>query len=101
GREKWQEYYCDEAMGYQKKFFDCFLKGIDNGMMSTPRIRLEVRESKDKYAVRYENEWPIARTQYRELYLDATGTLNQDRIARQGKASYDSADGKAEFDFTF
>jgi predicted acyl esterase len=27
--------------------------------------------------------------------------LNSDKITRQGKASYDSADGKAEFDFTF
>jgi len=88
-------------MGYQKKFFDYFLKGIDNGMMKVPRIRLEVRETKDKYAVRYENEWPIARTQYRELYLDGKGTLSPEKIAPQGKINYDSADGKAEFDFTF
>jgi len=101
GREKWQEYYCDEAMAYQKKFFDYFLKGIDNGMMKVPRIRLEVRETKDRYEVRYENEWPIARTRYRELYLDGRGTLSPDKIGRQGKVSYDSAGGKAEFDFTF
>lgn len=101
GRRKWEEYYSEEAMGYQKKFFDYFLKGSDNGMLDTPRVRLEVRETKDKYAVRYENEWPIARTQYRRLYLDTKGTLNPDSVDRQGKISYDSADGRAEFDFAF
>ena len=60
GRKKWEEYYSDEAIGYQKKFFDYFLKGIDNGIGHAPS-RLEVRETKDTYVVRYENEWPIAR----------------------------------------
>ena len=31
----------------QERFFDYFLKGIDNGMLDTPRIRLEVRENRD------------------------------------------------------
>lgn len=101
GRRKWEEYYSEEALGYQKKFFDHFLKGIDNGMMNTPRVRLEVRETKDKYAVRYENEWPLARTQYKKLYLNANGTLNFEEVRRQGKIGYDSADGKAEFDLAF
>jgi uncharacterized protein len=102
GRRKWEEYYSDEALEYQKKFFDHFLKGIDSGMMHTPRIRLEVRESQADYTVRYENEWPIARTQYEKLYLDAAnGALNFDEGRQQGKVSYDSANGRAEFDVTF
>jgi uncharacterized protein len=51
--------------------------------------------------VRYENEWPLARTEYKKLYLDTGGTLNLEEVKRQGKVSYDSADGKAEFDLTF
>jgi uncharacterized protein len=101
GRRKWEEYYSKEALGYQMKFFDYFLKGIDNGMMNTPRIRLEVRETKDKYAVRHENEWPLARTEYTKLYLNTNGTFNLGEIRQQGKTSYDSASGKAEFDFAF
>ena len=102
GRRKWEEYYSEEALAYQKRFFDHFLKGIDNGMMDMPRVRLEVRQTSDDYTVRYENEWPIARTEYRKLYLGAAnGTLNLDEVRRQGKISYDSADGKAEFDLTF
>jgi predicted acyl esterase len=102
GRRKWEEYYSDEALGYQKKFFDYFLKGIDNGMMNMPRIRLEVRETQDNYTVRYENEWPIARTKYKKLFLDAeTGTLSLHEVKQERKASYNSGDGRAEFDVRF
>ncbi len=102
GRAKWEQYYSDEALKYQEKFFDYFLKGIDNSMLDTPRVRLEVRENLESYTVRYENEWPIARTNYKKLYLDAEKcTLNFDEVRREGKVSYDSADGRAEFDLTF
>ncbi|MBW1667063.1 MAG: CocE/NonD family hydrolase [Deltaproteobacteria bacterium] len=102
GRRKWEEYYSDEGLEYQKKFFDHFLKGVDSGIMDTPRVRLEVREALNEYTVRYENEWPIARTEYKKLYLDTqTGTLNFDEVPKEGKASYDSANGKLEFDMTF
>ncbi len=39
-------------------------------MDERPPVRLEVRETLDQYEVRFEDEWPIARTDYRELYLD-------------------------------
>ena len=102
GGRKWARYYGPEALFIQKEFFDCFLKGIDSRIMDTPRVRLEVRETLDKYTVRYENEWPIARTKYKELYLDAvTGTLNFDEVSQKGKISYDSTDGRAVFDIKF
>ena len=85
GRRKWEEYYSDEALAYQKRFFDHFLKGIDNDMVDTPRVRLEVRETKDTYTIRYEDEWPLARTTYTKLFLDADGTLNLEEGRRTGK----------------
>ncbi len=104
GRQKWAEFYSSEAKAFQKQFFDCFLKGTDSRIMETPRVRLEVRDTLDRYTVRYENEWPIGRTEYMELYLDAnTGTLNFDKAGKEGRVSYDSesADGRASFDITF
>jgi predicted acyl esterase len=60
-----------------KEFFDHYLKGIENGWKDTPRVRLEVRETLDEYAVRNENEFPLARTEYKKLYLNAQdGSLN-------------------------
>jgi uncharacterized protein len=102
GRKKWEEYYSDQALMFQEKFFDYFLKGTDNGMMQTPRIRLEVRESRDVCAVRDENEWPLARTEYRSLYLDARkGNLRFEEVGQEGKVGYDPACGRAQFDLTF
>ena len=102
GRAKWEQYYSDEGLRYQEKFFDYFLKGIENGMLNTPRVRIEVRETRESYAVRHENEWPIARTDYKKLYLNTeNGTLNFDKVGQEGKVSYESAEGHVEFDLAF
>jgi len=102
GRQKWEEYYGAESLEIQKKFFDYFLKSIKSVRMDVSRVRLEVRETYHKYAVRQENEFPLARTESTKLYLDAkTGTLNFDEISREGKISYDSIDGNTSFDIKF
>jgi uncharacterized protein len=103
GRHKWEVYYSPESLAFQKKFFDCFLKGnTHSGILETPRVRLEIRDTIDKYTVRYENEWPIARTQYKKLYLDATtGRLNWDKPGQPGKVTYESAIGAAIFSVKF
>lgn len=103
GGLKWQKYYSAEALSFQKMFFDCFLKDSRNsGILQTTRVRLEVRDTRDKYYVRYENEWPIERTQYKKLYLDASNNrLCSDKPNREGKITYDSAEGAAVFSIKF
>ena len=61
----------------QRAFFDHFLKGADNGFEATPRVRLEVRRSREHYDVRFVGR-PGRRPNVRltPLYLDArAGTL--------------------------
>ncbi len=102
GRQKWAVYYSDEALELQERFFDHFLKGASNGMDDLQPVRLEVRESLDSYEVRYENEWPIARTQYQTLYLDAAlGELNQSPPEQAAAADYDPGYGGATFNLVF
>ena len=112
GREKWKEFYSEEGKTFQKMSFDCFLKGTDSRILETPRVRLEVRETIKKWYVRYEDDWPIPRTQYKKLYLDASaGTLSFRQAQRAGAIHYNSGDGKyhyplapneqAVFDITF
>lgn len=104
GWEKWAEFYSPEALDYQKRFFDYFLKGIDNGWMEEPHVRLETLDTHYTHTNRYENEWPIARTEYTPLYLDAnTGTLNFDEVTEEGNVTYDSTVtwSRASFDVTF
>ena len=71
GRKKWEVFYSEEAKAVQGQFFDYFLKGIENGMLETPHVRLEVRQTYDQYAVRYEQTWPVAHVHYEMWYLDA------------------------------
>jgi len=51
---------------------------------------------------RPENEFPLARTEYRKLYVDAeNGALVREPVAKESKTSYDANEGKATFDITF
>lgn len=90
---KWQGLYTPmEARDIQRKFFDYFLKGIDSGITEIPRVRLSVQDKLLDYEVRYERDFPLARTKYKKLYLDARdGTLNPAKPRATGKVTYDSA----------
>ena len=71
GRGKWTVYYEEDALEYQRRFLDCFLKGADNGMLQRPRVRLEVRKTIDEYAVREEADWPLPSTRVSRAVSDA------------------------------
>ena len=102
GRQEWGEYYNTEAQAIRKLFFDHYLQGFDSRIFDIPRVRLETREDARRYTVRYENEFPLPQTEYRPLYLDAAdGSLKLEKSSRKDKAEYDSAEGKAVFDYTF
>jgi putative CocE/NonD family hydrolase len=55
------------------RWFDNQLKGIDNGMNEEPPVKIFVMGD-NKW--RFENEWPLARTQYVNYYLDSKGHAN-------------------------
>ncbi len=103
GQPKWSTFYGDEAFEYQKAFFDHFLKGVDNGMDSRSAVRLEVRETLDEYEVRFEDEWPLARTEYQELYLDgSSGDLSATtQLDETSVVESDPLAGSATFTVTF
>ena len=70
GGNKWERYYSPEALEWQKAFFDHFLKGEDNGFDKRPRVRLEVRRTKEDFEVRSEGSWPLDRTHFTQRFLD-------------------------------
>ena len=74
---EWYDYYTPENVEDLRRFFDRYLKGIENGWEETPRVRLSVLNLGGQDIVnRTEDEFPLARTQYRRLYLSASeGTL--------------------------
>ncbi len=70
GGSHWAPFYTDYGVGLQKRFFDHFLKGKQNGWEKQPRVQLNVRHPGEKFVLRHENEWPLARTQWTKFYLN-------------------------------
>jgi len=102
GGGKWERFYGEDGLAYQKKFFDHYLKGLENGWQDTPRVRLEIRETRDESTVRPENEFPLARTQYKKLYLNAGDRSLSPQSGKGGKVVYNSTQsGDASFGITF
>ena len=55
------------------RWFDYWLKGIENGVAGEPPIQIFVMG--ENYW-RYENEWPLARTRYTSYYFHSQGHAN-------------------------
>jgi len=62
-------FYSDEGKHEMLRWFDYWLKGRETGIMDEPPVKLCVRVSVDECSWRFENEWPLARTQYTKFYL--------------------------------
>ncbi len=55
------------------RWFDNQLKGIDNGAMEDPPVKIFVM---GENSWRFENEWPLARTSYEKYYFHSKGRAN-------------------------
>ena len=91
-------FYTEDGRRDQIRFFDYWLKGIDNGVMAEPPVKLAIRKGADAFEWRSEREWPLARTRWTKFYLDlsqapeqragVTGTLAAAKPARMESHSY-------------
>ncbi|MFQ5520068.1 MAG: CocE/NonD family hydrolase, partial [Candidatus Methylomirabilia bacterium] len=90
GIEHWTHFYTDYGVQLQKRFFNHFLKGLDNGWQDRPRVQLQVRRL-DGFVERMEKEWPIGRTRWTRLYLNPAGfSLSREPVATEGSTEYDA-----------
>jgi putative CocE/NonD family hydrolase len=75
---------------FQLRWFDKWLKGVDNGVDREPPVRLYVMGGGDGHKTpegrvfvgghwRDEQEWPLARTTYTPYYLQAQGGLSPEK----------------------
>ncbi len=101
---EWPDFYSAKYLPELKLFFDRYCKGIRNGWESTPRVRVEVQDRfDDSWQVdRAEGEFPLARTQYKKLYLNAAdASMTHENPAIEAEVRYDAATGEIVFDHTF
>jgi predicted acyl esterase len=68
GDTHFTHFYSRYGSTLQKKFFAHFLKGENSGWEQQPRVALNVRRPGEKFELRAENEWPLARTQWTKYY---------------------------------
>jgi len=83
---------------------DCFLKDdTSSGFLDTPPVRLEVRSSRDViHEIRNEHEWPLARTQYTQLYLSCQPqSLALEKPEQAIEVAYPAKNGNTLFNFKF
>ena len=110
-RQKWmrahREFEWPDTYNYYniqelKGFFDRFLKEINNGFEFVPKVRLEVMDAYDYdfRTNRPEKEWPLARTEYRKLYLDASNaSMSPEAPAAETSVSFDAKNDILTFDY--
>ena len=65
-------FYLPYGLDCPERFLDHFLKGEENGWEREPRVWLTLRHV-DGFTPRKEHEWPLARTHWTRLYLNADG----------------------------
>jgi uncharacterized protein len=88
GLEHWTHFYTDYGRRIQLRFFDHFLKGVDNGWAKQPRVQLQVRHT-EKFVERFAPEWPLPQTQWTKFYLDGEQqTLSLTPPAKPTKVSF-------------
>ena len=91
-------FYYQEEVEVQRSFLDAFLKGEDREGWSVPGklppvsvllrkgdVGFNDAQAERAYVRRDENEWPIARTQYKPFFLCANGLLDSNESTAQAQ----------------
>jgi len=88
-----------DLQAFQLRWFDHWLKGIDNGVDREPPVRIYVMGGGDAHKTpegrifvgghwRDEREWPLARTAPTPYYLHAGGVLSPEKPAAEHSTTY-------------
>lgn len=94
---KWATFYSAPARAEQLSF----LRAALDGAPASRSVRLEVREDGDTVvAVREEQEWPLARTRWRRMYLAGAGVLADAAPPKAGSITFDTRSRAAAFNWT-
>jgi hypothetical protein len=99
GKAQFTEDAALDLQAFQLRWFDHWLKGIDNGVDREPPVRIYVMGGGDAHKTpegrifvgghwREEQEWPLARTAPTPYYLHANGVLSADKPADDRPITY-------------
>ncbi|MFL4474473.1 CocE/NonD family hydrolase [Paeniglutamicibacter sp. MACA_103] len=88
---EWNDYFNPVNVEDMRRFFDHFLKDVDNGWESTPRVRLTVLDpGHDDLMYRAESDFPLARATSTRYDLDiADRSLRTEPVAASEVLAYE------------
>lgn len=101
---EWPDAYSNENLKDLELFFARYLKLKRNGWELTPKVRIEVQDTGEFLAVknRPEENFPLKRTKYEKLYLDASDrSMKKEPVEKMAMAVYESETGEVCFDYRF
>ncbi|WP_028661830.1 CocE/NonD family hydrolase [Saccharomonospora saliphila] len=101
--QEWPDFYEPSHVDDLRRFFDRYLKTIDNGWEDTPAVRMAVLDPGHEDTVdRAELTFPPTRAEDAELYLDGRdGSLRTNPPPTESSVSYGSSDEKPWADFRY
>jgi predicted acyl esterase len=99
---KWCAYYSEDATRTRMRFFDHFLKGLENGWDRQAPVRLAITEAGAEPAmVVAEDAWPPRDVTWNKLWLDAgTKTMRFDQTFAPAGAKVSLPEGRISFLWT-
>ena len=62
--------YVEEGRRDQLRFLDYWLKGVKNGVMDEPPVRLAIRKAATRSSGATKHEWSLARTRWTKFHFD-------------------------------
>ncbi|GGZ05498.1 acyl esterase [Novosphingobium colocasiae] len=98
---EWAAYYDESGLALQRRFFDHFVKGIDNGWEETPRVFGKVFSGLTRWAPVTGPRWPLPQAVQTRFHLGADGALRSAAPGGEGSQVYDSETGRASFSIRF
>lgn len=96
GGTHWTEFYTAEGVALQRRFFDHFLKGEQNGWDSQPPVILNVRHV-DRFEKRMEPAWPLPATDWQKMHLSADMRLQSQADRETGMRAFPAMSGHLLF----
>ncbi|MBV6760421.1 CocE/NonD family hydrolase [Rhodococcus opacus] len=101
--QEWPDFYDPRSVEDLRRFFDRYLKEIDNGWEATPRVRMAVLDPGHVDTVdQSEDTFPPSRVHMTDFHLDAgTRTLQLARVVPEHNAEYRLDEPEPHVDFTY
>lgn len=95
-----EAFYLDHSVQLQKRFFDYFLKGVDNGWGQEPPVLLRVRRPAQPLGeTRKEDSWPLSNTKWTKFHLNAPerALTTNDSHHDSGSVTFDALNEEVVF----